>query len=72
MKCTEIRFYPRFSVLDGAETCPENEKVRITQMPFCNANMSIYVISLAMYASSKLNTQARSIGTVHVNKFIVR
>ena len=29
-------------------------------------------ISLAMYASPKLNTQARSIGTVYVNKFIVR
>ena len=30
------------------------------------------VSSLAMYASPKLNTQARGFGTVHVNKFIVR
>ena len=27
---------------------------------------------LAVYASPKLNTQAGSIGTVHVSKFIVR
>ena len=27
-----------FSGLDGAGTCPDNEKVRITQMYLCNAN----------------------------------
>ena len=29
---------PRFSGLDGAGDCPNNEKVLITQMYLCNAN----------------------------------
>ena len=29
---------PRFYGLDGAGNCPDNEKVRITQIYLCNAN----------------------------------
>ena len=31
-------FDPRFCGVDGAGTCPDNEKVRITQMYLCNVN----------------------------------
>ena len=49
---------PRFSGLDGAGTCPEEEKekVWITQMYLCNANKKKITVLNDMYIAFTLFT----------------